>query len=501
MLESADFEASSTTIRRLPGPVRDSLLSQRRQDMPAQLISRTLTATVRLDRSLRRVTNSKFYWALGFVCFGFWAAGIFQSGKLFAPPQTTGDEICYDCIAVQIWRSHTFACDFRDKEFRAAYGREEDPPSPGSALADRLERHSGPTTYWPPLLPTILSGSYAAFGRNFVAIRLFNTACAAATVSITAWLCRIFAGPVASFIAAGLMILAGYVQTYGASILTESFSALMVGVCVLLMSKRLATHPRSTGATMGIAWGLAILMRNSFVLWLPAVLVGIVASVAPAEVVDVRSCFKRRANGLVAACLFLAGVLAVAAPWWFRNCRVLGAFMPLGAQGYMELPAGFSDVAIAHRGVWVRLLDSGFYDQPLASLPQNASRAEFERLTANYGRQSAVAWIRAHPTKLPALTAQKIWSEWKPAGTTGALVLFAAIFGGAFLRGSMLVRACLTMILGDILMIAATWSVEGRFIFPVAVPVYALAGIGGWLLLRCIGDLRGELQVRTEMTG
>jgi hypothetical protein len=424
---------------------------------------------------------------------------MFQSGKLFAPPQTNGDEVCYDCVAVQIWRNHQYSCDFQDEEFLAVYGRQNDSRSHRSALAERLERHKGPTTYWPPLLPALMGGSFMAFGRSFVAIRLFNTACAAATLSITAWLCRVVAGPVASFIAAGLMIWAGYVQSYGASILTESFSALVVGVCLSLMTTRLTSHPRSTCVMLGIAWGLAILMRNSFVLWVPVVLGGLVTRIVITDVADLPSRARRLGQALAAACVFLAAMLVVVAPWWIRNCRVLGDFMPLGAQGYMELPAGFSDAAVDNRGVWFRLLDSGFYDEALAGLPQDASRTDLERATADYGRKSVVTWVRANPKKLPALTAQKIWSEWKPAGATGALVLFAALFGGVFLRGSVLARASLTMILGDVLMIAATWSVDGRFVFPVSVPIYALSGIGGWLLLRCVADLRAELLAKTQI--
>ena len=37
------------------------------------------------------------------------------------------------------------------------------------------------------------------------------------TLALTAWLCRAFAGPIASFIAAALLIKGGHVQSYGAS--------------------------------------------------------------------------------------------------------------------------------------------------------------------------------------------------------------------------------------------------------------------------------------------
>jgi hypothetical protein len=191
-------------------------------------------------------------------------------------------------------------------------------------------------------------------------------------------------------------------------------------------------------------------------------------------------------------------MLTLVSPWWIRNCLVLGALMPLGAQGFMELPTGFSDTAVEKRGVWFRLQDTGFYDQPLLGIQREMNRPEVERLAADYGRASVAAWVRANPDKLPALTAQKIWSEWKPpGGITGALVLFAALFAITFVRGSNLSRACVTMVLGDLLMIAATWSVEGRFVFPVAVPLYALAGIGIWLMFCAISDLRGELQRQT----
>jgi hypothetical protein len=145
-------------------------------------------------------------------------------------------------------------------------------------------------------------------------------------------------------------------------------------------------------------------------------------------------------------------------------------------------------------------MNTGFYDEPLAGATE-MSRIEYERSTARYGREAVMSWVRANPEKLPALTAFKIWSEWKPSSTTGALVLFTAVFAGAFLRGSAFARACLAMILGDVMMIAATWSVEGRFVFSAIVPLYALAGVGSWLLLRFVADLNVELRARTGIGG
>src|SRR5262249_3732719 len=140
--------------------------------MPAQFVSRLLASTIRLDCALRSVTGMKFYVALGLVCFGLWTADNYRSGKLVAAPQVNGDEIHYSCIAVQIWKNHQFAGDYEDNDFLAVYGARDNSRPRNSSPAASFSQLKDTTTYWPPLLPTILGGSYAAFGRNFIAIRL-----------------------------------------------------------------------------------------------------------------------------------------------------------------------------------------------------------------------------------------------------------------------------------------------------------------------------------------
>jgi 4-amino-4-deoxy-L-arabinose transferase-like glycosyltransferase len=421
-----------------------------------------------------------------------------RTGRLSALPMPGGDEVDYDCIAVQIWKRGQFDRAYTDSDYLAPYASQSNSAPYSTFVRDVSGRYNGKTTYRPPLLPMVMASSYAAFGRQFVVVRLVNTVAAAATCSLAAWLCRAFAGPIASFLTAGLMVWLDDLQYYGASNLTESLSAMFVGICLVLMCTGLPNRPRVIALLVGVMWGLAVLTRTSFVLWLPVLLVGVFVIVTGGAAATHASRGRRTARVLVGVFCFVAGMLAVVTPWWLRNCAVLGTLMPLGAQGLAELPAGFSDAAVQNQGAWFpepgrhqagRLPEgTGVHDKPLP---------EVERLQAEFGRKSAVEWVRANPEKLPALTLRKVWSEWKPASTAAAFVLFAAALGGAFVGRSAFGWACMTMVFGDVLMIAATWSVGGRFTFPVVAPLYALAGAGAWLLFRIVTDLREDLRRRT----
>jgi 4-amino-4-deoxy-L-arabinose transferase-like glycosyltransferase len=409
-----------------------------------------------------------------------------------------GDEVDYDCIAVQIWKRGQFDRAYTDSDYLAPYASQSDSAPYSTFIQDVSGRHNGKTTYRPPLLPMVMASSYAAFGRQFVVVRLVNTVAAAATCSLAAWLCRAFAGPIASFLTAGLMVWVAGLQKYGASNLTESLSAMFVGICLVLMCTSLPNRPRVIALLVGVMWGLAVLTRTSFVLWLPVLLPGVFVIVAGGAAATQPSRGRRAARGLVGVFCFVAGMLAVVTPWWLRNCAVLGTLMPLGAQGLAELPAGFSDAAVQNQGVWFP--EPGRYQA--GRLPEGMDvhdkpLPEIERLQAEFGRNSAVEWVRANPEKVPALTLRKVWSEWKPSSTAPAFVLFAAALGSAFVGRSAFGWACMAMVFGDVLMIAATWSVGGRFTFPVVAPLYALAGAGAWLLFRIVTDLREDLRRRT----
>ena len=317
--------------------------------------------------------------------------------------------------------------------------------------------------------------------RQFEFVRLLNLLAAAATAGIVGWCVRAGVGATASLASLALICHLGGLQKFAALLLTESLCGLFVTAVWAVMARLTPRRPVASGALAGLIWAAAVLTRSSLVFWVPAVALGLALIARTASPGRPRASWGRAAG---AAGCYAAVVGLGFLPWGLRNCAVLGAFMPLGCQGYIELPSGFSDAALRNKGVWAPL-PATMAPRPEASVPDR------ERAMAEQGRAAAVGWIRANPGELPTLTVNKIWSEWKPRSTTMAFVLFAAAVGMACHRGTPFGWACLAVVAGDTLMIGLTWSVEGRFTYPAVAAHYGLAGAGCWALLRLATDLRG----------
>jgi hypothetical protein len=429
-----------------------------------------------------------FYVSVGIALVAVWTLGLAWAGKLEGPPQNIpGDEPDYDCIAYQLWTRRQFAVDYRDVGFLAPYGRSKSivDSRPYSELV--ADRPSGSTTNRPPLLPSIMSLSYFLAGRQYGVIRVVNLCAAAITACLTAWVCRKIVGAGASLICLGLMCWLGGLRQYGSVLLTESLSGMFVAVTLTLLVVGVPRRPVAFASVIGLSWAAAVLSRTALILWVPSLITGlwIIASRSPPGRIDGQQRRFTRASNAAACCMLT--MLAALAPWMVRNCVVLGTFMPLGAEGYIQLPSGFSDAAVRNNGIWEPVQTSTTLFSP------SQTCAERERIRAAMGKKAAIGWIKANPRLLPSLTMRKLWSEWRPSGTAEAWVLLAAVVGWAAYRSSVFGLACLFLILGDIMMIGATWSGGGRFTYPAVSPLYALAGAGAWALGRLVTDLRGQI--------
>jgi 4-amino-4-deoxy-L-arabinose transferase-like glycosyltransferase len=322
-----------------------------------------------------------------------------KNGTLdFVPPQS--DQADYDCIAVQIYKLHGFCRDYGDPDYQAAYKKG------GLPYLDWLARiplyHAGryPTTYRPPALPALIAATHWAFGRQFWAIRIINATAMAGAVALVGGLCLRAAGllPAVSYL---LLILSNSELTeYSTDILTESLAAICVAGMAYRMQSLAALSPPRSFLALGALAGSSILVRTNFALWLPLIAVLIFS-------------LSRSRSGVV---VFVASALILALPWFIRNCVILHTFMPMGAQGMIELPAGFSDEALRRRGNWHNLYDEGYYRSflkrgPIAAVGQFDTAGELR--TARHGQAQAVAWIRSQPLQFLQVTLAKPVNEWR----------------------------------------------------------------------------------------
>ena len=419
-----------------------------------------------LNDFLTRHMSGRVHVVAGAVLLAIWVLVAYQQSRLSGPPRNTeGDEPDYDCIACQLRKGGRFAVDFRDADYLRPYA--ETAHSYPEQVANRV---NGLTTYRPPLLPIVMAATYGSDVslRRFEYIRILNLAAAAATIALSAWLARLAAGGLASCFSFASLCYIGLPNRYALLLMTESLAGLFVTAALAVGVAGSFKRPALRGAVVGGIWGVAILTRPSLIFWVPAMAVGL-------WVLAKRAGESPRRRLWVTSC-YLSLTLVPLVPWAIHNCLLLDAFMPLGCQGMTELPAGFSDNATRTGGIWEPLPEN-FPMAPLA-LP------EFERSRAEQGQAAAASWLRTHLLELPNLTAMKIWNEWKPRSRAQLVILPLMLVGIIAYRGHPFGVMCSAAVVGDLMMIGSTWSVEGRFVYPALGAVHALAGAGFWVCVR-----------------
>ena len=254
------------------------------------------------------------------------------------------------------------------------------------------------TTYRAPLYPALIALLYKLFGRHFVLYRLINVIALALGGGIICLLCYQLAGHKVATVAAILIFVDPFLKAWASLGLTESVEFLLIALlswgCIATPTDNRRTH----NVIMGLILGLLAIERSVFAIWLPFVFLGrffLERALAPVTV------FKHSLLVLVIA-------LAIAGPWWLRNCLVLKSFMPLGSQGGMILGMIYNDETLEHRGNWTSEEHHDYYE----SFVSPARGTDRERELAIYGSSKGITWLRQHYTLIPKLILLRIQSLW-----------------------------------------------------------------------------------------
>lgn len=341
-----------------------------------------------------------------------------------------------------------------------------------------------------PGYPLFLAACQALFGPRLMPVRLVQSVLGAGCVALTAFLVRralrgrapepgsesgsVWTVPL---VAAALTAFDPYVVANSALVLSEAlFLPLMLlaqwGLAELWEPPGCALGRRAAvgwAVLTGAAAGAAVLVRPSWALYVPAMLGAWVALSRGAS----------RGAALRRAALVALAAAAVMAPWWARNARVYGRFVPtalwMGASLYDGLnpsATGASDMRF--------LEDPEFW--PLDEEAQDAAL-----------RDRALAFARSHPARvavLAAVKAARFLSPWPNAegfrspllaAASAALVLpqFALIALGAWdRRRDARALALLGLPLAYTLLLHLVFVSSMRYRVPVAVPAFGLAAVG-----------------------
>jgi 4-amino-4-deoxy-L-arabinose transferase-like glycosyltransferase len=417
------------------------------------------------------------------LSFGHLVVRALASHNLTSPPQSLGDQVDYDCIGVSLAKFGCFRPDYRDADFLRPFAEQGCGQDHSGLLAGRtmFGHHPSPrfSCYRPPLLPVLMALSNRLFGRQFWAVRVLNALFMSLAVALTSLAAYRLLSLWPAMICAVLMNLDERLVRFSTDILTESLCTLFVATILTLFVFRVGRNRARQMSALGVAMGLAILTRSLLVLWAPCLGILIVWL------------GRQRGDGmstvLTDVSIFAITTLAVISPWVFRNLMILGPSLPLGSQGWIELPAAYSDRAVSQDGIWYNLHHRGFYEPIYRHSIRNG--ADYERAMALHGRAETLRWMRNHVATLPALFARRIWSELAPPSTSKAALLFLSLFGLLLILDQPIARVMIGLHLANFTAIGLTWSVGGRFLVPVLPVIFLGAVVGLWAMatacLRC----------------
>jgi hypothetical protein len=398
------------------------------------------------------------YAAVFLVSFASYLSSTVKDGSLHAPPEM-GDGHDYDALAFNIWRHQRFGYEWDEPAWRRPYEGVR-------GYESLLERRSDyyPTTYRQPAAPALMALVYAVTDRNFAAWRVVNCALTAGAVTVAAAVSAEIAGTAAALVTLVLALPLPLLRLFAHEFRTEALATFLVTLLAwtwIRNGKEGWTRARSVAS--GLVLGALVATRNIFVLWIP------LAMLAPgADRATGKSAWRWRAISVAVA-------LLVIGPWWVRNTLVLDAFMPLGTQGALNMPAGFGDRALRFKGVWSSNPGDGAREIEALNLDPVTSEVRLAKFRSALARR----WIREHPRDALRLMGLHVWQEVRPRRLpypTGAWLLPVAAAAAVYLRRSPGVGVIVSMVGANILGIALTWSVSGRFMAPVQPLLAALAG-------------------------
>jgi hypothetical protein len=352
-----------------------------------------------------------------------------------------------------------------------------------------------------PGYPLFLAAVQAVFGQRTLAVRLVQAGLGTLSVYLIYRLSRQLAphsglaparepswsrGWTAPLIAAALAAVNPYYLFMSALILSEAvFVPLMLaalwGLAVLWVEPGRRASVTTRTATLialgsGGAAGLAILVRPSWALFVPAILLlWVIANVRD------RKALAWAARG---ALVFALGLAVVMSPWWVRNARIYGRFVPTALWMGASLYDGLNPSATGESDM------SFLYDREIWPRDEQDQDAELTR--------RAFAFARERPARALSLALVKLgrfWSPWPNAegfrspvlALVGAIVelpLFGLMVLGAWDRRRDL--RSWALLAGPVLYFCAlhlVFASSMRYRLPGEMPALGLAAIG-WMRVR-----------------
>ena len=284
-----------------------------------------------------------------------------------------------------------------------------------------------------PALSSLIGGTFGLLRSGF--------GCGLGTLGVggVGWIAWELFGRCAGLVAAGLAAIEPGSIAAAALVLSEAlFVPLMIaqiGLWIVAWKAESGQRAVFLAFAAGLAAGAASLTRPSWLLFTPlAVAAGL-------------AFFQPRRCHLGIGITMLAGLVVAMMPWWIRNARVTGHFVPTTVQvgaslydGWNPQATGASDMSFVDR----------FAAEDRSRGEEGADQAAIECRLDRRIRQEAVDWALDHPGRVLELAAIKLtrmWNLWpNEAGLVSwpirlaVLVTFLPIMALCFWRAAKTIR-------------------------------------------------------------
>lgn len=253
-----------------------------------------------------------------------------------------------------------------------------------------------------PGYPLLLAPLFVVWDGDppVLAARALSALLGAAAVAVVGWWTTQLFDARAGLIAGWLAALYPGAISMGAFVLSEApFCPLMLlqmGLWGLAWRSDARARCLALAAGAGLCGGAASLMRPSWLLFLPfALLVSLLLD-------------RMRARQLLVGATMIAALVLVMLPWWVRNARVTGHFVPTALVVGASLYDGLSPAADGSSNMDFM---PGFAALERAE-PSGAPDDNFEYRLDRRLRQAALDWAAAHPAQVAELALVKFWRIW-----------------------------------------------------------------------------------------
>jgi 4-amino-4-deoxy-L-arabinose transferase-like glycosyltransferase len=386
-------------------------------------------------------------------------SAVVHQGRLHLSPEE-GDGHDYDVIALNLARGLGFGHYWSDPEWRAPYESRNQDGRYNLVLARTGSFHK--TAYRPPLLPALLALLYKLAGRNFALWRAVNCLIVGLATGFIFIIGHRLGGWAGGFLAVLLSLLDPVPKLYAGMFLTEGLAMLFISALAWSMLNLFLRANPTRYVLTGVLLALAVLTRSIFALWIPIVF-------ALALWIEIRLSGHRGRRSL----LMLCTALLVLMPWFVRNCIALDAFMPLGTQGGINLPSGYSDGAVSTDGHW----SGSVKKRILGGFDGHYMDILLERDQARLGLKKATEWILNNPYLTAKLFYLKIRALWWSSSKYQIFLLMLVLSSLLILWRREEAIVLYGLLVANTLAVGLTWSVGGRFLIPVYPILYSLAAI------------------------